>query len=737
MILGLTSCVSPNHSNQLEEQVEKIVSEMTLLEKIGQMNQINGRSLDDEMIDQIKSGAIGSILNVEDPGMVNTLQKIAIEESRLGIPLLIARDVIHGYKTIFPIPLGQAASFNPALVKEGARVAAIEATEAGIRWTFAPMMDVSRDPRWGRIAESFGEDTYLTNLMSVAMIEGFQGDRLDDPTSMAACAKHFIGYGASEGGKDYNSTYIPERQLRNVYLPPFEAAVKVGCASIMTSFNDNDGVPASGNKALLTDLLRGEWEFDGVVVSDWASVHEMVAHGFSENDKAAAEMAVNAGLDMEMESRTYVKYLEELVDEGKVDMTMIDNAVRNILRMKIRLGLFENPYLPEIQESKAYSSDHLSLAQKTAEESIVLLKNVGNTLPFSDKVKQIAIVGPMADAPHDQMGTWVFDGEKEQTVTPLKALREMFGNSVDFKYEPGLNFSRDTDRSQFNKVLHIARNSDAVIFFAGEESILSGEAHSLADIGLKGAQTELIQLLKSAGKPLVTVVMAGRPLTIGDEVEASDAVLYAWHPGTMGGPAIANALFGIVNPSGKTPVTFPKVVGQIPMYYNHNRTGRPARGTETLIDDIPIEARQSSLGNSSYYLDAGFDPLFPFGFGLSYTSFEYTNLSIQTPDLEITDTLKVVFKLRNSGELKGTEVAQLYVNKPTASIARPVKELKSFKRVSLDPGETSLVEFDLPISELAFWGIDVKKNVEVGQYNLMVGGNSQEGISVQFRVGNQ
>lgn len=731
---GLVNCHASNSTKNIEERVEQLLSEMTLMEKVGQMNQVSAKNLNDVIGSQVKSGAIGSILNLEDPAMVNVLQKMAVEESRLGIPLLMARDVIHGYKTIFPIPLGQAASFNPELVKRGAHVAAVEATEVGIRWTFAPMMDISRDPRWGRIAESFGEDTYLTSVMALAMIDGFQGDDLSDPSSMAACAKHFIAYGAAEGGRDYNSTYIPERQMRNVYLPPFEAAVKAGCASIMTSFNDNDGIPASGNKALLTDILRDEWGFDGVVVSDWASIHEMVIHGFSENNKAAAEKAVNAGLDMEMESRTYLKHLEELVGGGKVDITVIDNAVRNILRMKMRLGLFENPYLSENTRSKTYSQEHLKLAQKAAEESIVLLKNDDNILPLSNKVKRVAIVGPLADAPHDQMGTWVFDGEKEHSVTPLKALEEMFGNSVSFQYVPGLEYSRSTDRSQFNKVLEVARQSDAIIFFSGEESILSGEAHSLADIGLKGAQTELLQVLKSTGKPLITVVMAGRPLTIEEEVEASDAVLYAWHPGTMGGPAIANVLYGVVNPSGKTPITFPKVVGQIPIYYNHNKTGRPAKGTEVLIDDIPLEARQSSLGNTSYYLDAGFSPLFPFGFGLSYTSFEYTNMSLQTSNLGITDTIKVAIELKNSGDVKGTEVVQLYVNKPFASITRPVNELKRFKRVSLNPRESKRVEFYLPVSELAFWGADLELAVEPGQYNLMIGGSSVEGISSQFQI---
>jgi beta-glucosidase len=733
----LMGCSERPNKENVEERIDQLLSQMTLQEKIGQMNQLNGRNVDEVLLSQIKNGHVGSILNVEQAELVNAIQRVAVEDSRLGIPILIARDVIHGYKTIFPVPLGQAASFNPEIAEIGSRIAAVEATEDGIRWTFAPMMDVSRDPRWGRMAESFGEDTWLTEVMSLAMIKGFQGDSLSSPTAMAACAKHFIGYGAAEGGRDYNTTHIPERQLRNVYLPPFEAAVAAGCASVMTSFNDNDGVPASGNKNLLTGVLREEWGFDGVVVSDWASVHEMVIHGFSENDKEAAEMAVNAGLDMEMVSLAYWTYLEELMDEGKVEMKTIDAAVRNILRMKFRLGLFENPYLTLETDSKAYSPDHLQAAQQAAEESLVLLKNDQQTLPFNESVKTIAIIGPMADAPHDQMGTWVFDGDKNHTVTPLAALKEMFGDTHEFIYEPGLFFSRDLDRSRFPAALNAARKADAVVVFVGEESILSGEAHSLADINLKGAQRELVKLLNDAGKPLVTVVMAGRPLTIGEEVEQSDAVIYAWHPGTMGGPAIANVLFGVVNPSGKLPVTFPKMVGQIPIYYNHGRTGRPARGNEVLLEDIPLEARQSSLGNTSYYLDAGFYPLFPFGYGLSYTKFEYKDLLVEKAELGTADTLRVTIELANTGEVDGVEVVQMYVHDPVASIARPVKELKAFKRVFLEAGETKQVELTLPLTRLAFWGLEYDYKVEAGRYNLMIGGNSTDGLKDSFTIKSQ
>jgi beta-glucosidase len=732
VLLGTAACSESKETNQIEDRVESLLSRMTLDEKIGQMNQLNGRNPDEKLMSRIRKGEVGSILNIEQPELINEIQRIALEESRLGIPLLIARDVIHGYKTIFPIPLGQAASFNPSIVETGARVAAREATQDGIRWTFAPMMDISRDPRWGRIAESFGEDTYLTTKLSSAMIRGFQGNDLKNPSSMAACAKHFIGYGAAEGGKDYNSTYIPPRQLRNVYLPPFKVAVDEGVATIMTSFNANDGVPPSGDPGLLTGILRDEWKFDGVVVSDWASVKEMIAHGFAENEKEAALKAVNAGLDMEMVSECYFTNLKDLINEGKVSEKTIDDAVRNILRLKLRLGLFDNPYISEEDARVAYSKEHLDAAKMAAEESMVLLKNEDQTLPISSVVKTICVVGPLADTPHDQMGTWVFDGEKEKTITPLKALRQLYGDKVNIIYEPTLKYSRDKDQSKFSKALAAARKSDVVIAFVGEESILSGEAHSLADLNLRGAQSELISVLSEAGTPLVTVVMAGRPLTIGTEVELSKSVIYAWHPGTMGGPAIADILFGKSVPSGKLPVTFPKMVGQIPVYYNHSSTGRPARGTEVLIDDIPLEARQSSLGNTSYYLDAGFDPLFHFGYGLSYTSFEYRDLNLSNSSFHPSDTLRVSVQLSNTGDYQGTEIVQLYIADKSASVVRPVKELKGFRRVLVQPGETKDVVFHLPMSELSFWNdVDV---VEAGEFSIMVGGNSQEGLFSDFSI---
>lgn len=734
-MLFLFTSVSPVIGRDLEAKIETILSKMTLRQKIGQMNQLNARTPDEKLYQQIRNGEVGSILNAEDPTLLNELQRIAMEESTNGIPLIFARDVIHGFKTIFPIPLGQAASFNPDIVEKGARIAAIEASENGIRWTFAPMMDVSRDARWGRIAESFGEDTYLTEELGVAMVKGFQGSDLSDPSSIAACAKHFIGYGASEGGRDYNSTNIPERQLRNTYLSPFERSIKeAGCATLMTSFNANDGIPPSGDKFLLTDMLRGEWGFDGVVVSDWNSVQEMIRHGYAQDRKDAAYLAVDAGLDIEMVSGTYIAYVEELVAEGKLSINTIDNIVRNILRLKLRLNLFANPYTDLKSKRKIYAEEHLEAAKQAAIESFVLLKNNNKTLPISTDLKNIAIIGPMADAPHDQMGTWCFDGDKAYTQTPLNALKNQFGRNINFIYEPTLAFSRDKNTKDFSKAVNAAKKSDIVLLFLGEESILSGEAHCLADIKLQGVQSELVAELRKIGKPIVMIVMAGRPLTIEKEIEMSDAVIYAWHPGTMGGPAIADVLFGKASPSGKLPVTFPRHVGQIPIYYNHNKIGRPATGREILLNDIPLEAKQSSLGTNSFYLDAGFAPLFDFGFGLSYTTFEYENLALSKQILDKSDVLKVSFSLTNTGKYDGTEIVQLYTSDLFGSIARPVKELKDFKRITLKAGESKEVVFELPISKLAFWGKDLTKKVEPGSFDIMVGGNSKEGLKAQIEV---
>ena len=713
-----------------ERRIDELLSRMTLAEKIGQMNQVSAGGDISNYAEALRNGQVGSILNEVDPARINEFQRICVEESRLGIPLLVGRDVIHGFHTVFPIPLGLAATFDPALVEEGARVAAVEATAQGIRWTFSPMLDIARDPRWGRIAEGSGEDTWLDARMGEAMVRGYQGTK-PDTASMAACVKHFVGYGAAEGGRDYNSTYLTERQLRNVYLPPFEAAVKAGAMTLMTSFNDNDGVPSTGNAFILKQVLRDEWGFDGLVVTDWNSMGEMISHGFGADRKEVARLAANAGVDMDMMTFGFLSHLEELVRCGAVRESTIDAAVRNILRVKILLGLFEHPYV-DVEAGRAvqYAPAHLEAARRTAEESVILLKNDG-VLPLdAGQVRTILVTGPMADALHDQLGTWSFDGEKSHTVTPLQALRERFPGKV--VYVPGLGFSRE-ERSRFDDVVAAARRADVVLAFLGEEAILSGEAHCLADLNLIGSQSALLTALKSAGKPVVATVMAGRPLTIERDLPNCDALLYAFHPGTMGGPALANLVFGDVNPSGKTPVTFLRTVGQVPLYYSHNMTGRPYNG-ETLLADIDREAGQTSLGNTSYYLDYGAYPLFPFGYGLSYTTFTYSDLSLDSEVYPKDGTISVSFTLANTGDRDGTEVVQVYVRDVVGSVTRPVKELKHFERVSLKAGEQRRLQLSVPVSDLAFYGLDSVKKVEPGDFQLWVAGDSASGEPLSFKI---
>lgn len=729
----LNATVSYAQQGNYEKEINALLSKMTLDEKIGQMNQLSYYETNDQLLTQIKKGEIGSLLNIIDPVEVNKVQKTALENSRLGIPLIIGRDVIHGLKTVFPIPLGQAASFDPQLVEAGARVAATESRELGINWTFAPMLDISRDARWGRIAESLGEDPYLAGELGAAMVKGFQGNDLSSPTSIAACVKHFIGYGAAEGGRDYNSTNIPPHLLHNVYLVPFKKAIDAGAATLMTSFNDNDGIPASGNDYLLKDVLRKDWKFDGFVVSDWASMAEMIAHGYAKDGKDVARISANAGLDMEMVSGTYPKYLKELVQSGQVAMADIDNSVRNILRVKYRLGLFKNPYVDTSKTSTIYSQAHLQEARKAAVESAILLKNEGNLLPLKANLK-VAVIGPLADAPHDQMGTWVFDGDKAYTVTPLKALQTEFKN-ISYVYEPALSYSRDKSTANFEKAKQAAASADVAIVFLGEESILSGEAHSLSNINLIGVQSDLLREVKSAGKPVVLVVMAGRPLTIERDLPYADAVLFNFHPGTMGGPAIFDLIYGKANPSGKLPTTFVREVGQIPMYYNHNNTGRPAPdGNVMTLDQIPVEAGQTSLGNTSFYLDSGKNPLFPFGYGLSYSKFEYSGLALSSNSIPMGGMITARVTIKNTSSVDGVEVAQLYIRDLVGSIARPVKELKGFQRVALKAGESKIIEFTLTTDDLAFFGRDMQRKAEAGDFKLWIGTSSAEGLETEFSI---
>ena len=724
--LTLASCATVPQS-ETDKKVDELLSKMTLHEKVGQMNQLSGGAW---LAETAAKGEVGSILNCVDPAEINAVQRAAVEESRLGIPILVSRDVIHGFRTIFPIPIGLASTFDTEIVEKGARIAAVEATASGVRWTFSPMLDIARDPRWGRVAEGSGEDPYLDVQMGVAMVKGYQGDDLSDPTAMAACIKHFVGYGAAEGGRDYNSTMISERSLRNTYLPAFKAAADAGAATLMTSFNEIDGIPSTGNKWLLKDVLRDEWGWDGMVVTDWNSAGEMIAHGFSRDLKHTAEQAINAGVDMDMMSYGFIQYVEELVKEGKVSEKEIDRAVRNILKLKFELGLFENPYVDETASAKVdYAPEHLEAAKQAAIESAILLQNRNDVLPLADE-KRILVTGPLADAPYEQLGTWAFDGQKEHTVTPLTALREEY----DVIWEPGLQYSRDKDTKDFAKVRNAAARADAAVVFVGEEAILSGEAHSLSNLNLQGAQSELIAEVAKAGKPVVVVVIAGRPLTIERDLANCDAMLYSFHPGTMGGPALADLIKGKAVPSGKLPMTFLRDAGQAPFYYNHNNSGRPCNGTETLLNDIPIAAGQTSLGCTSYYLDSGYGPLFPFGYGLSYTEFEYGKPVIENAELERDGVLRVSLDLKNKGKYEATEVAQLYVQDCVGSVVRPVKELKRFERITLAPGETKTITFELPVAELAFWNFDMEYVVEPGDFRLWVAGDSASGEPVGFVV---
>ena len=724
-------------SQPIEARVSDLLGRMTLDEKIGQTNQrsvANGMQNLGDWIPQFKQGQIGSIMNVSSAEVADSLQRLMMNDTRLGIPLIIARDVIHGYKTIFPIPLGQAASFNPDVARQGARVAATEASSDGIRWTFAPMLDIARDARWGRMAEGCGEDPYLTGLMGRAMVEGFQGGLAGDPTSLAACAKHFVAYGAAEGGRDYNSTYVPERVLRQIYLPPFRQAIDAGALTVMASFNENDGLPVSANRHLLTDILRGEWGFPGFVVSDCFAVRELMVHGVAEDTADAARLGMNAGLDMEMETGHYLQHMRHLVETGKVSEAQLNSAVSAILYVKFALGLFDDPFIHTPQSVK-YAPEHLEAAKQAALQSAILLKN-NSTLPLDPKrYKRVMLTGPLADARYDQLGTWIFDGEKDHTVTLRQGLDSLCRkNGMELKYVESLKYTRHDNPQGIENAVKSALQSDVIVVAVGEEAIFSGEGHCMASLDLIGRQSELVKRLAATGKPVVMVVMAGRPLTIKKEVDCTDAVLYAFHPGTMGGPALAELLTGIVSPSGKTPVTFPLVAGQEPIYYNHTNTGRPANGTEIGLDGIPEDAGNTFLGCTSYYLDAGHKPLYPFGYGLSYGKFEYSNLQLSSDTYSTDGTIKATVTLTNSGDMDATEVVQLYVRDHVATVARPVKELKRFKRVSLDKGQSLNVEFELPVSELAYVGADLHDRLDSGVFTLYVGGDSENCLSSQFNV---
>ncbi len=727
-----------NKAATTEERLVALLGRMTLAEKIGQLTQLNASEAypPDYLGDRLRAGLVGSVINQVDVDVVNELQRIAVEESRLGIPLMVGRDVIHGFKTIMPIPLGQAATWNPELVKEGARAAALEAAAAGINWTFAPMVDISRDPRWGRIAESFGECVLLTSELAVAMVRGFQGRDLAETGSIAACAKHFAAYGAVESGRDYATTEVPETTLRNVYFRPFRAAVDAGVATLMPSFSDLNGVPATGNEFLLRQVLRDEWSFDGFVVSDWDSIRQLQIHGLTENDRESAFAAATAGVDMEMAGDAYSKHLAGLVEAGRISLDTIDSAVENVLRAKFGLGLFEQSITNAAELPPLANEATLATARKLALQSVVLLKNDHGTLPLSiDQLNSIAVVGPLADAPYEQLGTWIFDADVGLAVTPLCAIQSLVGDSLEVRYLRAMDNSRSKVTDAFDEAATIANDSDVAVVFLGEESILSGEAHSRADISLPGDQAELVRRIRASGTPVIAVILAGRPLTLSNVIDDVDAILFAWHPGTMGGPAIADLLFGIESPSGKLPATFPRMVGQIPIYYSQKNTGKPpSHDTVVHIDDIDTYAPQTSLGMTAFHLDTFFTPLFPFGHGLSYTRFEYSSIRMSAHEIELGEAVTVSAEVANRGDVAGDEVVQLYVRDLVASITRPVRELKGFRRVCLEPGQATTVDFNLNPDDLAFYGRNMQLTIEPGEFHVWIGGSSETELRTEFRV---
>lgn len=757
LALLLSGTGASTQRSEVETRVNALVNKMTLEEKIGQLQQLDGMgegTYRPEHLELARKGLLGSTLNVRGVKATNELQKVAVEQSRLKIPLIFGFDVIHGYRTIFPVPLGEAASWDPATAERSASIAAAETRASGVHWTFAPMVDIARDARWGRIVEGSGEDPYLGSAMARARVRGFQGNDYSAPDKIVACAKHFAAYGAAEAGRDYNTTDMSERILREFYLPPFKAAVDEGVGTLMTAFNDLNGVPATANHLILTDILRGEWKFDGFVVSDYTAVMELLNHRLAANEAEAAQRALTAGTDMEMVSRFYSKNVAELIHEGKISTETLDEAVRRILRVKFRLGLFDHPYADEARERTAIlTSANLAAAREIAGRSMVLLKNERETLPLSKEVKSIAVIGPLADDPKAMLGAWAGDGRAENTVTLLAGIKEKLPNAnvlhakgvaieaagVTGNYDArppanenpgGTNVSSAANTqaariattpagpNSIEEALKVARQADVVVLAVGETAEMSGEAASRTSLDLPGRQMELVHAIHSLGKPYVVVLMNGRPLTINWMAENSPAILETWFAGTQGGPAIADVLFGDVNPGGKLPITFPRTLGQVPLYYNHKSTGRP-----------PTDQKYTSK-----YLDVPVTPLYPFGYGLSYTQFKFGTPELSANKISPNGQLTVKVEIENTGKRTGDEVVQLYIRDEASSVTRPVKELKGFQRLTLRPGEKQVVEFVLKPEHLAFYNREMKFVVEPGQFTVMVGPNSEELRETRFEV---
>tara|TARA_Y100000114_G_scaffold157298_1_gene189297 strand:- start:14396 stop:16594 length:2199 start_codon:yes stop_codon:yes gene_type:complete len=731
--MALNGCENPSGSSDpMSRFIDSLIQEMTIEEKAGQLTlytsgwDVTGPVLRDDYMDELRAGRAGNLFNAHTVDYARELQRIAVEETLLGIPLLFGLDVIHGYKTTFPIPLAEASSWDLDIIEKSAHLAAKEAASAGVNWTFNPMVDVARDPRWGRIAEGSGEDPFLGALIGAAKVRGIQGKNLADPTTILACVKHFAAYGASQAGRDYHTVDMSDRELRQNYLPPYKAALEAGAATVMTSFNELDGVPASGNHYLMTEILRNEWGFDGFVVTDYTSINEMVPHGVVANEKEAAELAFKAGVQMDMQGGLYSRYIPELIAEGKIEESTLNEYVRQVLEMKYKLGLFEDPYRylnKDREQQTLYSQELMNHALLAAKESIVLLKNQpaskgqSNLLPLSKKLGSVALIGPLADNRKDMLGTWHVAGDASKVITLKEGIAQI-APGVKINYARGAGFSGD-DRSGFAEALAAARKSDVVIMAIGEDYTQSGEAASRSEIGLPGPQQELIEAIHALGKPIVAVVMAGRPLTINWIDEHIPAVMNAWHLGTMSGKAIAETLFGDHNPAGKLTITFPKNVGQIPIYYNMKNTGRPFSADNKY---------------TSKYLDVSNEPLYPFGYGLSYTTFEYSDISLSSSELSFDSSLTVSATVTNTGTYEGQEVVQLYVRDMVGSVTRPVKELKGFEKIKLKPGESKRVSFNLSAKDLAFYTLDMRFEAEPGDFKVFIGPNSSTGLEADFKL---
>lgn len=714
---------------RIEQRVDSVLKLMTLEEKIGQMTQfsanwsITGPVMSDDFLPYLKKGLIGSIFNATSVEGIRKMQQLTVDSTRLGIPILFGQDVIHGYKTIFPIPLGEACSWDLAMMEQTARIAAIEATSDGLNWTFAPMVDISRDARWGRVMEGAGEDPYLGSQIAKARVKGFQGEGgwkgLSDVNTILACGKHLAAYGAAEAGRDYNPAELSEHALRNVYLEPYHAAMEAGVGTFMASFNEINGIPATADKWLLTDVLRDDWGFNGFVVSDYTGVNELVPHGVAKDDKQAAELAVNAGVDMDMTGATYIKYLSESVKEGKVSEKTIDNAVRRILEMKFLLGLFDDPYR-YLDENRAKENvlkpEYMETARKAVASSVVLLKNDNNILPIkTDKALTVAVVGPLMNDSIDMNGEWAGLGDRNKSVTLLQGLTEKYKDTpVKLMYAEGSGKSENTP-AQISAAVAAARRANIVIAAMGEDFNWSGEAASKSNIQLPEAQIALLQALKATGKPVVLVNFSGRPLDLSWESQNVDAILQAWFPGSQAGNGVADVIAGDYNPSARLVMSFPRNVGQIPVYYNQKNTGRP------------IDPANPKGDYKSMYIDVENSPLYPFGYGLSYTTFAISDVKADKTDMSIKDgKMTVTATVQNTGSVDGEMVVQLYVRDLVGSVTRPVKELKGFQKIALKAGESKHISFELTPNDLAFYGIDMKKKAEPGDFKLWVAQHSAD-----------